>query len=76
MRHILESNFGDYAKAVDVRHLNVEKDEIGMLFANAGNCFTTAGALCDDLDIVTLAKKSRAASACEWLVISDQHLND
>ena len=74
--HTRESYFGNHAKPIDVRHLNVEEHKVGTVLANPGNCFTAAGTLCNDLHIVTLAKKSRAASAREWLVIGHQDFND
>src|SRR6267154_134181 len=70
-RHSLEPNSFNHLEAVHLRHLYIEKCQIGAFTADRGNCTLTINALADHLDVRVSVQKSPNSPAGDGLIIND-----
>ena len=71
-RHRFRPDRLDDAEAVELRHLNVEKDDVGFVAMDRVDGVDTRGTLCGDLDLGMLGQQPHELPAAERLVIDDQ----
>ncbi len=63
---------GQHVEAGESRHLDVEKNQVGLELANGLQRLATVAALPDDLDVVGHAQPQLQAAPRERLVIDQQ----
>src|SRR5262245_19037041 len=73
-RKLLDGQRLDYAKAVELWHLHIEKNQIGALTLNRGDGGQAIATLAGDLEFVAGLQEPANAATSQRLIIHNQHL--
>ena len=65
----------DDVEAVDIGHLHVEEDQVGILIVDGAQRFGAVRTLGNDLDVVVLSEERPHALARELFVVDDRDAN-
>ena len=70
-RDLLVQQFLDHAETIESRHLHVEKNQVGIVFADEIDGFDAVLALGDDVDIADIFQQKGEFIAGELLIVHD-----
>jgi len=74
-RHIFRADDFDHFKAADLRHLNIEKNQVGREFSDGVDSFAPVGAFADNLDFRVFAEMSSDKISRQRYVVNYQCSN-
>ena len=70
-RDLAIEQFLDYAKAVEARHLHIEKNQVGIVFADEIDALDAVLALGHDVDVANILQQEGEFVAGELLIVHD-----
>ena len=71
-RHLIGADLSYDLHAGLPGHLNVEKNEVGLMLPDRIHCFITVACSCNDLDSRLVGEHVLDALSGEWLIIGDE----